>query len=151
MNKQFNKIIEWMELLSIIAIITSSYLLYLHYADTTSFCDISQGLSCDIVNKSMYSEFPPGSGVPVSLMGIIAFLIIIIMLKRIRKDKKHRKVLSNVLFYVMILSLIFALYLIYTELFLILSICILCVALDIIIITELILSYKLRRMCYVKN
>ena len=150
--KNTNKLIKWMIFISVIAIIISSYLLYLHYADTSSFCDFSPSLSCDIVNKSRYSEFPVGSGIPVSLIGIITFFVVIFLLNsidnnksfKIGKTKIGRKELSNFLFYLMIASLIFALYLVYAELFLILSICILCVALDIIIIIMLILSYKLR-------
>ena len=141
-----------MKFISVIAIIISSYLLYLHYADTSSFCDFSPSLSCDIVNKSRYSEFPIDSGIPVSFIGILTFVTVIITLELIKnnrtfnfgKTKIDRKKLSNFLFYLMVVSLIFALYLVYTELFLILSICILCVALDIIIIIMLILSYKLR-------
>lgn len=146
------KIINWMIIISIVSLLLSSYLLFLHYSDKESFCDISQGLSCDIVNKSIYSEFPPGSGIPVSLMGIFTFLIIIVALKFIKSDKKFnigktvvdKKILSNFIFYLMIISLVFALYLVYTELVLILSICILCVTLDIFIILLLILSYMLR-------
>ena len=141
----------WMECLSLLAIIISSYLLYLHYSDSTSFCDIGQGLSCDIVNRGIYSEFPPNSGIPVSLMGALTFIFVIIILEIIKRKKKHQKTLSTFIFYLMIISLIFALYLVYAELFLILSICILCVALDIIIILELLLSYKLRRIFYAKS
>mgnify|MGYP001601084663 CR=1 FL=1 len=146
------KLIKWMSIVSILFIIISAYLLYLHYADVTSFCDISEGLSCDIVNKSRYSEFPPGSGIPVSLMGIITFIIVLITLKYIKKNKTFnvgnkkidKKNLSRFLFYLMIISLLFSIYLVYAELFLILSLCILCVALDILIIIMLILSYKLK-------
>ena len=145
------KIIFWIEFISVIAIIISSYLLYLHYSDKESFCDISTGLSCDIVNRSIYSEFPPGSGIPVSLMGIITFTIIIVLSELIyanKTAKRTKKLFSNIIFYLMIISIIFAAYLVYAELFLILSICILCVVLDIFIILILILSYKLRRILH---
>ncbi len=143
-----NKIIKWMRIIVFISIILSVYLIYLHYSDKSSFCDVSEGLSCDIVNKSIYSEFPPGSGIPVSLMGFVTFIVILILLNKIEKGNKDaKKKLSKILFYLMIISLLFALYLVYAELFLILSICILCVTLDIFIILLLIFSYKLWR-CY---
>ena len=150
-NKK-KRIINYMLIICILSIITSLYLLYLHYSTKESFCDINQGLSCDIVNRSIYSEFPPGSGIPVSLMGIITFLIVVTALNlikdnksfRIGKIKVNKKILANFIFYLMIASLLFALYLVYAELFLILSICILCVVLDIFIIILLVLSYKLR-------
>ncbi len=148
------KIITFMIILSLIAIGLFSYLLYLHYAETESFCDISSGLSCDIVNKSEYSEFPPGSGIPVSLMGILTFILVIILLMLIKNNKAikigsrnlDKKSFSKFLFYLMILSLLFSLYLIYAELFLILSVCLLCVVGDIIIVIMLFLSYKLKRI-----
>lgn len=141
-----------MQIISVLSIIISAYLTYLHYSDTSSFCNFSEGLSCDVVNKSIYSEFPPGSGIPVSLMGIITFLIVLLVLYYIKNDKEiyfgrkkiGRRELSEFLFYLMILSLIFALYLVYTEAFLILSFCVLCLVLDIFIILVLVLSYKLR-------
>ncbi len=152
------KLIKWMNIISLLFIIISLYLLYLHYANTESFCDFSKGLSCDIVNKSIYSEFPPGSGIPVSLMGIITFIIVLIILNFIKKNKKFKignknvdkKILAIFLFYLMIISFIFALYLVYAELFLILSICILCVVLDIFIIIMILLTYKLMRNLHEK-
>ena len=153
------QLLYWMKLISVFAIIIASYLLFLHYSNTESFCDFSKGLSCDIVNKSIYSEFPPGSGIPVSLMGIIIFIIVIIALNRIKENKTitllnnkiNPKTLSNFIFYLMIVSLLFAIYLVFTELFLILSICILCVVLDILIIIMMVLSYKLRGVIYGKK
>ncbi len=151
MVKKENRLIKWMLILSLVAIVISSYLLYLHYSsESSSFCDISPSLSCDIVNKSIYSEFPPGSGIPVSLMGIATFIIVIVALELIRNNK-HKKYLSNFIFYLMVISVLFALYLVYAELFLILSICILCVLLDVIIIIMLILSYKLRGVIHAKK
>ena len=137
-----------MRIIVFLSMIISLYLIYLHYSDKSSFCDISEGLSCDIVNKSVYSEFPPGSGIPVSLMGFVTFWIVLFLLNKVEKGKKEaKKKFSKYLFYLMITSLLFALYLVYAELVLILSICILCVTLDIFIILLLILSFKLWR-CY---
>lgn len=138
----------------ILALIISSYLIYIHYSDSeSSFCDISQGLSCDIVNKSLYSEFPQGSGIPVSILGFITFflmLVIVILIKedysfKINKTKINKKVLIDFLIKLLIFSLLFAAYLVYVELYLILSICILCVALDILLLLMLYYSFELRR------
>lgn len=142
--------------ISIVAVIISSYLLSLHYSEGESFCDISAGFSCDIVNKSEYSVFPPGNGIPVSLMGALTFLFVIILLLLIKHEKTvkigsrlfNKKTFSNIIFYLMTIGFIFSLYLLYAELFLILSVCILCVVLDVIIITMIILSYKLRRFAH---
>ena len=153
------KLILRMLFISVVFILISAYLLYLHYANAESFCDFSAEFSCDIVNKSIYSEFPPGSGIPVSLLGIFTFLIVIVALFLIKHNKKfyigafkiNQKILASFIFYLMIVILIFALYLLYTELFLILSLCILCILLDILIIIMLVLSYKLWGICYEKK
>ncbi len=53
-----------------------SYLVWAHYAPTPeggSFCDIGEGLSCDIVNKSAYSEV---FGVPLSAIGVGYFAVV---------------------------------------------------------------------------
>ena len=44
---------------------TMGYLLSLHYSSGEgAFCNLGEGLSCEVVNKSVYSEV---FGVPVSL------------------------------------------------------------------------------------
>src|SRR3989338_4265497 len=86
-NPRKQKLIRWMRILSILNIIIFSYLLFLHYSDSESFCDIAPGLSCDIVNKSPWSEFPPGSGIPVSLMGILTFIVVLFLLSFIKNNK----------------------------------------------------------------
>ncbi|MBI2671779.1 vitamin K epoxide reductase family protein [Candidatus Woesearchaeota archaeon] len=147
-------ILIFMLVVSLLAVVDSSYLLYLHYSDIESFCDISESLSCDVVNKSEYSEFPPDSGFPVSFMGLLTFLLVfvveILMLKnksfKLSKYKIDKKFFADFLFYLMFASLLFALYLVYIELFVLFSVCILCAALDILIITTLLSAWKLRKI-----
>lgn len=155
-NPRAGKLIRWMRILSIVNIVIFSYLLFLHYSDSESFCDIAPGLSCDIVNKSPWSEFPPGSGIPVSLMGILTFVIVLILLSFIKNNKTmklgkttlNKRWFSAILWYLMIISLLFAIYLIYTEAVYILSFCILCLVADVVIIIMLTLSYKLKVITY---
>jgi len=137
--------------LSIYAILLSSYLTYLHYSeDTSSFCDISPSLSCDIVNKSKYSEF---FGIPIAIMGGLTFIIIIIASLLALKNKKikifgknyQQKHFLNIILILLVVSILFALYLIYIELFVLYSICILCVNLDFIILFALIFIIKAKR------
>ena len=137
--------------LSIYAILLSSYLTYLHYSeDTSSFCDISPSLSCDIVNKSKYSEF---FGIPIAIMGGLTFIIIIIASWLALKNKKlkifgknyQQKHFLDIILILLVVSILFALYLIYIELFVLYSICILCVNLDFIILFALIFIIKAKR------
>mgnify|MGYP001562103967 CR=1 FL=1 len=133
----------------ILAILTSAYLIFIHYSNTTSFCDISNRVSCDIVNKSSYSEI---FNIPISLISLLVFSFILLISFHIKKNKEfsgfNRKELVNMIFYLMMFSLLFALYLVYIELFVLYSICILCLFLDILIIVILITIIKLRINLY---
>lgn len=141
-----NKLINIIIISSILAMITSAYLIYIHYSNTSSFCDISNQVSCDIVNKSLYSEV---FNIPISLISLLVFSFILIISFYIKKDKEfsgfNKKELINIIFWLMMISILFALYLVYIELFVLYSICILCVLLDILIIIILIIVIKLRK------
>ena len=57
--------------LCVLGIVFSSYLLYLHYTPEeldSSFCNISNFLSCSTVNTSSYATF---LGIPVALIGLV--------------------------------------------------------------------------------
>jgi len=133
-------------IMSFIAVITSTYLLYLHYSDESSFCDISEGISCDIVNRSLYSEI---FGIPVSLLGLLTFFFVFISISYVIKRKTlfglKKEEIFNIIYWLMIISSIFALYLIYIEAFVLYAVCPLCVLLDIFILLTLIIIIKLRR------
>lgn len=141
---------------SIIAIIIFSYLVSVHYKEEESFCDISAGVSCDIVNKSVYSEI---FGIPIALFGALTFLLIgilsFIALKnrpiKISKKSFAQKDILKLLLAILVFSVLFSLWLIYAELYLILSICILCVISDIIILITLFILIKLNEKNINKN
>lgn len=139
-----NKLINIIIIASILAIITSGYLIYVHYSKTTSFCDISKQISCDVVNKSIYSEV---FNIPVSLISLLVFSFILLSSFYIKNNKEffgfNKKELVHMIFILMIMSSIIALYLIYIELFVLYSICVLCVLLDILILTIFISIIKL--------
>ena len=60
--------------LSGLGLLFMGYLVYLHYKATDgSLCNFGAGLSCEIVNKSIYSEV---LGVPLSILGIVFFATI---------------------------------------------------------------------------
>ncbi len=131
---------------SLLALITSTYLLFLHYSDTSSFCDVSEGISCDIVNRSEYSEI---FNIPVSLFALITFYFISIITIATLKNKKifglNKEKIYDIIFWLMIIGCFLALYLIYIEAFVLYAVCPLCVLLDIIILIILLTIIKLRR------
>ena len=141
-----NKLINRIIIISIIAIITSAYLIYIHYSNTSSFCDISNQVSCDIVNRSAYSEI---FNIPISGLSLLTFYFIAISIIFILKNKNffglNKKAIFNTIFWLMMISTLFALYLIYIEAFVLYAVCPLCVLLDIIILIVLITIIKLRR------
>lgn len=72
------KILQAIVWLGVISLVTSIYLIQNHYAGAVkgSVCDISQTISCSIVNTSIYSEL---FNVSVALFGAIWSLFIILM------------------------------------------------------------------------
>ena len=138
------KLLQCLVILEILAILISSYLIYLHYKEGKSFCDISERFNCDIVNKSLYSEL---FGIPVALFGLITFLIMLGLTYNLFNKKSmnlfgfqldyHNTI--YLLFAILIFSVLFSAYLVYIELFVLLSICLFCVVLDILIILMLII------------
>lgn len=134
----------------IISIITSVYLTYLHYAEEESFCDISSTISCDIVNKSEWSEL---FGIPVAIFGLITFILLYIITILIAKNfnkaifgiKFNKENLLLLMSLILAWSLIFALYLlVYVEYYKLKgTYCLLCIFLDIIIFIMLLISLKM--------
>ncbi|MBI2109232.1 MAG: vitamin K epoxide reductase family protein [Parcubacteria group bacterium] len=64
---------------SLLGMLTMIYLVYLHYAPVPeggSFCDIGEAFSCDLVNKSAYSEF---LGIPMAAFGVVYFGVIVVL------------------------------------------------------------------------
>jgi len=138
-------------LMAVLAMIVSGYLVYLHYKpEASSFCDISATLNCDVVNKSIYSEL---FGLPVSGLGLLVFLGIFILALIGIKDKKFDlfgvKVNSDLivkgLLFISIWNLLFALYLVYIEAFVLYTYCIMCILLDVLIIIILIYAILLNK------
>src|SRR3972149_850565 len=79
-----------------------SYLTYIHYSQSKSFCDISQEVSCDVVTTSIYSEI---FGIPVSVLGLLFFAAVLFLVIK-RRDKAFQT-----LFIVTLFALIPSLYL----------------------------------------
>ncbi|MBS3138171.1 vitamin K epoxide reductase family protein [Candidatus Woesearchaeota archaeon] len=123
-------------LLSIIGILISVYLTYLHYVPEkldASFCNISNYLSCSTVNQSSYALL---FGIPVALIGIFGFILILYL-------SKSKSQYTNVaLFYSSALGLLFMLYLLIAELFVIKALCILCTVVLLVILAIFLITVK---------
>ena len=116
---------------SVIGILLSGYLTYVHYAPEQlddSFCNFSDFVSCSTVNSSSYATF---FGMPVALIGVFGFLLLGVL--SLGKVKYHRVLL----FYFSLGALLFMLYLLIIELFVLKAICLYCVFVNFIFLPVL--------------
>ena len=91
-----------------------------HYAKSaTAFCDFNQKFSCDIVNRSQYSEV---EGIPVAGIGIAGYAVLFLL----STFWKSRRETPTRLLSAAIAGLAFALYLTYIEAYELMTWCILC-------------------------
>ena len=107
-------------ILSIAGVIDSSVALQRHFAKSaTTYCDFSQKLNCDIVNRSEYSTV---MGVPVALIGGVGYTALFVLSTFWRSASGTPKRLLGAA----LAGLIYALYLTYIEAYVLTTWCILC-------------------------
>ncbi len=157
----------------VLAMLVSLFLLYEHFSESAEkFCTFGESFDCGIVNKSPYASvdgflyfllFDVGINVPLlnlsqygfivdflttnAFLGLLTFLYLLLSVSAIAKGrrflgmsvKRQRAVAKFILW----LSLLYAIYLVYIEFFILKTICLFCVVLDILIVIGLILLYKL--------
>ncbi len=110
-----------------------AYLTYIHFANTQSFCDISETVSCDVVTTSIYSEI---FGLPISIMGLGYFGLVFLLSVFHRK-----KAFYQVIFFLTLFVLIPSLYFTALEAFVIKAFCILCETSKALMFTILAVSF----------
>ena len=123
--------------LAAVGVAVSSVSLYHHYAASkTTYCEVGESFSCDIVNRSIYSTV---LGVPVAAIGIAGYasLLILSILYREKPDTPMW------LFTGSLAGLGFALYLTYIEGFVLTTWCILCLSSLFLIFSIAVLSSAL--------
>jgi uncharacterized membrane protein len=110
-----------------------AYLTYIHYAEASSFCDISETVSCDVVTTSIYSEI---FGLPVSILGLGYFFLVFLLMVFSGKST----IFQNI-FFITLFVLMPSLYLSLLELTVIKAFCVLCETSKLLMIGILITSY----------
>ena len=121
-------------ILSLAGVVLSAISLERHYAKSdTTFCDFSQKFSCDIVNRSEYSEL---AGIPVAGIGVAGYAVLFLLstLWKSRPETPMRLLAAAGV------GLVFALYLTYIEASQLRTWCILCLGSQLVIFLITVLS-----------
>ena len=119
---------------SVLGMVTMGYLISLHYSDSGSaFCNLGEGLSCDAVNKSIYSEV---FSVPVSVLGFLYFAIVFLL----ALWKRHTMPYLWIVF-MSVIALGPSLYLTGVEMVILENICIYCEISKVLIVAILVTAF----------
>ena len=121
-------------LLSVLGLAVSLYLLTVHWGWWTAVC-LGVG-DCEAVNTSRFSEL---LGVPVALLGALAYVAQIALCGAIRWNL-YALMSRRALFIIAVIGVVFSAYLTYLELFVIHAICPWCVTSAILLIAITILA-----------
>ncbi|HBG75317.1 MAG: hypothetical protein A2X25_12290 [Chloroflexi bacterium GWB2_49_20] len=131
-----NKKLIWASIvLTIIGVLDSTYLLIYKISKNNAMC-LGNG-DCSTVNASSYSEI---YGIPVSLLGLLAYLVILALLI-FELSNIFTKENSNLLvFGISLVGVLFSAYLTYIEFFVIYAVCPFCIVSAVVITFLFIIS-----------
>ncbi len=130
-------------ILALIGLLDALYLLWIKITQNKALCLPGIG-DCWSVNTSRYSEI---FGVPLSLLGALAYLAILALLWLEGKRLDDKVLLPGVVFGVTLAGFVFSIYLTYLEIFVIKAICPFCVVSAIVMTILWILSIlRLRKI-----
>lgn len=124
-------------LLALVGIVVSGYLTYSHYSGEPVYCGGAS--SCELVNTSRFAFL---LGVPVSTLGLAAYVVILIL--SLIKSDERRQWPAVALFGISLIGVMFQWYLFYIEVAVLRAICYWCVASQITITLIFILSLPRR-------
>lgn len=156
-----------------LAMLVSVFLIYEHFSEgAEKFCTFGKSFDCGIVNKSPYASvdgflyfllFDVGIDVRLlnlnqygllveflttnAFLGFLTFFYLLLSIIHVEKKKKlfgmnvdrQLKTAKWILWF----SIVYALYLVYIEFFVLKTICVFCVVLDLLILAALFFIYKL--------
>ncbi|MFH1063808.1 MAG: vitamin K epoxide reductase family protein [Candidatus Woesearchaeota archaeon] len=137
-------VLSVMLFLLILGLLVSIYLTWLHFKPSIgSFCSINETFDCITVAKSGYSSI---FGVPVSFIGILGYITMIVICVRLilKESGKIRKLnthlLNMILLVISSLGVMFMSYLTVVQAVVIKSLCVMCLVIDVVIFSVFILS-----------
>ena len=147
--------------LSFLALVDGIYLTYQHYGtSTSSLCKFGESFDCNIVSKSAYSTVDNifyflavdlgwpvpiiTISVPIAIIAIVAFLLIKIGIFHVWHKRSigrftHKHIMSAIRI-LLIFSLLYGVWLIYIQKFILQTFCFYCLVLDVLIFLALTVS-----------
>jgi len=133
--------------LALMGLLLSLYLLKTHFEPPQKrFCDLNDTFSCDTVNQSEFAEI---LGIPVSLLGALHYVLLIIVALFARRltgfFKLDLRLLYLLLTFELALGLLFSIYLTGVEAFILHVYCPLCVVSAILTLIHFPLAMSLWR------
>ncbi|MEK7570122.1 MAG: vitamin K epoxide reductase family protein [Patescibacteria group bacterium] len=127
-------------ILSLLGIAASAYAVHLHYSvDASSFCNFSGTFNCDIVNKSWASEI---IGIPVATIGLVGYALLALGSLWLICTQKLRTATWGAMALASLGGLGFAFFLTGVEIFSLHTLCIVCVASQLIILALTMLVWR---------
>ena len=120
-------------LVALAGVAVAGYLTWAHFADSFVLCVAGGG--CETVQESEYAEI---AGIPVALLGLGSYLTILALV--VWDSVGARLAAASLAF----LGLLFSLYLLVLQLFVIEAVCIWCMANDVVIAPALVVLTALR-------
>ncbi len=139
MKKTNLKAIKFIIVLSIIGLIDAIYLALIKFLSKPEMCLPGLG-DCWSVNMSSYSSI---YGIPVSILGALAYIALLLILFIEIKQPNLRNILVKFGFGITCAGFLFSIYLTYLELFVIHAVCPFCV-ISAIVMTVLFIIYIFR-------
>jgi uncharacterized membrane protein len=115
---------DWLFVISaVVGLVDALYLIWIKIANDKIYCLPGIG-DCWTVNTSQYSQI---FGIPISLFGAIAYLVILLIALSEKRSKFIKENQITLLFGITLAGFLYSLYLTYLELFVIHAICPFCV------------------------
>jgi uncharacterized membrane protein len=121
--------------LAFIGLADSIYLTFVKFSGQYALCG-SIG-DCESVNSSRYSEI---GGIPIALLGAIAYLLIILLLLTENRNKFLEEYSRLFVFGISLVGVLYSIYLTYLEVAVLKAICPYCVISALILVVLLVLS-----------
>ena len=118
--------------MSLAGMVDAGYAMKLHYsADEESFCNFGGTFNCDVVNTSKYSAI---YDVPVAGVGFAGYLFFALLATSLLAGVSYRGLAAPALILAAVFGGGFSPYLSYVELFILETVCILCVVSQVLVI-----------------